>query len=98
MPRDRCTWFCNVVLAFSWTAAIQAAASYGDLLRAAFDLHRFDLYRALHWPLPERWLHEKPTPLDQPDTMGQSLSQFLHRGLGVADVLYVHPARSEEQK
>ena len=66
--------------------------------RLAFDLHRFDLYGALHWPLPERWREEKPTPPDQPDTQGQVLSQFLHRGLGVADIKYEHDQKEKRTK
>jgi hypothetical protein len=79
-----------VIALISYVGAIQAAATYGDLLRSTFDLHRFDLYEALHWPLPPRWATEKPAPAGQPPTQGQALSQFLHRGLGVADVLYEH--------
>ena len=36
----------------SYSAAIAAAAEYGEALETAFDLHRFDLLRALHLPLP----------------------------------------------
>jgi hypothetical protein len=39
----------------SWTsyqAAVRAAAAYGQALYIAFDLHRFDMLRALHLPLP----------------------------------------------
>jgi hypothetical protein len=87
-----------IVVLASYVGAVQAAAGYGDLLRAAFDLHRFDLYAALHWPLPERWTAEKPTPRGQTDTMGQALSQFLHRGMGIADVLYEHGRKENEKE
>ena len=36
----------------SYRAAIAAARSYGEVIYAAFDLHRFDLLAALHLPLP----------------------------------------------
>jgi hypothetical protein len=39
----------------SWTSyrsAVQAARSYGEGLYTAFDLYRFDLLRALRYPLP----------------------------------------------
>ncbi len=80
-----------IIALASYVGAVQAAAGYGDLLRSAFDLHRFDLYAALHWPLPPRWTAEKPAPAGQAITQGQALSQFLHRGSGVADVVYEHP-------
>ncbi len=43
-------------LALSWLAyrgAVAAAVAYGEQMRAAIDLQRFDLLRALHVPLPE---------------------------------------------
>jgi hypothetical protein len=39
----------------SWVAhqaAVRAAIAYGHQLHVAFDLHRFDLLRGLHYPLP----------------------------------------------
>jgi hypothetical protein len=36
----------------SYQTAIRAAAAYGEVLKLAFDIHRFDLLRALHIPLP----------------------------------------------
>jgi hypothetical protein len=36
----------------SYRAAVSAAIAYGDGLRLAFDLARFDLLRALHLPVP----------------------------------------------
>jgi hypothetical protein len=36
----------------SYQTAIRAAAQYGEAVKLAFDLHRFDLLRALHVPLP----------------------------------------------
>ena len=42
-----------LVLAWlAYRAAISAAVAYGDGLRLAFDLHRFDLLRSLHLRLP----------------------------------------------
>jgi hypothetical protein len=43
---------CMALAYFSYRAAIAAATSYGEAVRAAIDLHRFDLLRALHLPLP----------------------------------------------
>jgi hypothetical protein len=36
----------------SYQAAVRAAANYGQALFVAFDLHRFDMIKALHYPLP----------------------------------------------
>jgi len=35
-----------------YRAALSAAAAYGAAIEAAFDLHRFDLLKALHLPMP----------------------------------------------
>jgi len=68
------------ILAISWTithlayeAAIQAAKSYGELIRAAFDLYRFDLYQSLHLPLPTQ-------NGDDEQKKGDALTRFLWRG------------------
>lgn len=67
-------WWAAVVglvvagLAYRWM--VVAALIYGDLVRAAFDLHREALYEALHWP---KGGDEKQS--------GQALTQFLWRGL-----------------
>ena len=91
-------WALPVALAAAvaaYWAMLDASGVYGSLLRAAFDLHRFDLYKALHWPLPPRWEVEKPAAKGQPLTQGQMLSEFLYRGLGVRDVVYEHPGDGE---
>jgi hypothetical protein len=36
----------------SYQAAIRAAANYGQALFVAFELHRFDMIRGLHYSLP----------------------------------------------
>jgi hypothetical protein len=36
----------------SYRAVLTAAKNHGELLETAFDLHRFDLITALHYPLP----------------------------------------------
>ncbi|MEO5878160.1 MAG: hypothetical protein ABIS86_18155, partial [Streptosporangiaceae bacterium] len=59
----------------AYLGAVQAAVAYGESVRAAFDLHRFDLLTALHLPLPpdaaaerlgntelcDRWRQGSPT-------------------------------------
>jgi hypothetical protein len=44
--------FAALVLAIAWSGAPADAPDHGESLRAAFDLHRFDLLSALHLPLP----------------------------------------------
>jgi hypothetical protein len=66
-----------VLIALVWMIlaygmALQTAAAYGDLLEAAFDLHRFDLYDALGWPRPKDSTEDKGA--------GERLSEFLWRG------------------
>jgi hypothetical protein len=51
---------------------IGTAEVYGDLLEAAFDIHRIALYQALHWP--------PPTRTDEEPAAGKVLSSYLLRG------------------
>ena len=62
----------GLTMAFSYRWALSAARDYGDLLDAAFDLYRDELYKALRWPLPENSEVEQE--------MGQRLTQYLWRG------------------
>jgi hypothetical protein len=41
------------VARIAYIGAVHAAAAYGEAVRAAFDLHHFDLIAALHIPLPK---------------------------------------------
>ena len=61
-----------VTLWFAYRWLLADARNYGDLLNAAFDLHRYQLYKSLRWPLPNNSEEEK--------TMGQQLSEYLWRG------------------
>ena len=54
---------------WGYRRALRAAQVYGDLLRAAFDLYRDDLYEAMKWPKGE-----------DEQKSGQALTQFLWRG------------------
>jgi hypothetical protein len=51
---------------------VQAAQVYGDLVESAFDLYRFALYGALHWPLPTNPAEEQ--------AMGRELTEYLWHG------------------
>ncbi|WP_182903258.1 hypothetical protein [Microbispora sp. H10830] len=55
--------------AASYTAAVAAAVGYGYLLEVAFDLHRFDLLRAMRQPLP--------ATLEEERELNTRLSDFL---------------------
>jgi hypothetical protein len=57
----------------AYRAAINAAVAYGRQLHVAFDLHRFDMLRALDLPLP-------PDPTIERQ-WNQYLSQFFQYGL-----------------
>ena len=68
-------WAVLVAAGVVWIAymtMVEAAGIYGDLLHAAFDLHRFELYKSVHWKLPD-------SPADE-ETSGEALTQYLHRG------------------
>lgn len=71
-------WWAIPVAAAAASAAywgmLNAAGVYGDLLRAAVDLHRLALYEALRRPLPSG-------PADEP-ARGRQLSEYLFRGTG----------------
>jgi len=90
-----CTWFLLFpsswwILPLSFGAMwfahhwmLMAARTYGDLLEAAFDLHRFKLYASLHWPLPQ-------TPEEEHHS-GALLTQYLWRGSRSASLQFVLP-------
>jgi hypothetical protein len=53
--------------------AVQAAISYGERIKAAFDLHRWKVLQELQLQLPPDWQEERQT--------WRSVCQFLYRGL-----------------
>ena len=59
-------------MALAYGMAGQAAMTYGELLEAAFDLHRLSLYDAIGWPRPAAISDEK--------ALGRQLTEFLWRG------------------
>ncbi|MFG2823981.1 hypothetical protein ACGFX4_31705 [Kitasatospora sp. NPDC048365] len=62
--------------------ALSAARTYGDLVVAATDLHRFDLFAAVHWP--------PPADPAQDVMAGRLLTTFLRRGLPPTGLSYLH--------
>jgi hypothetical protein len=85
-----------VTAGLSWLAyraAVRTAVVYGQGLFVAFDLHRFDLLRALHYPLP-----------DDPDKereFNEALSAFLRDNIPLDDSLdtvhYNHDQEPDHQ-
>lgn len=68
----------------AYAAAVQAAIAYGECVRAAFDLHRFDLLTALHLPLPADREAER--------IQNRKLSRLWRQGAGLArEMRYEHP-------
>ena len=74
-------WFIFVSLAVMLTAyhgTLNPAGVYGELIRSAFDLHRFDLYAALKWPLPNNPTNERQH--------GEQLTRYIFRGTTPQDM------------
>jgi hypothetical protein len=80
----------TAVLAWvSYQAAVRAAANYGQALFVAFDLHRFDMLQALHYPLP--------VSLNDELAFNERLTKFLTQDVGL-DEDYVHSADAVVRK
>ncbi len=70
-----CWWALLPALAgafIAYRSMLTSAGVYGELLRAAYDLYRFDLYKAVHW--------SPPATSDSEEACGKALTQYLHRG------------------
>jgi hypothetical protein len=72
----------------SYRGAVAAAVAYGEGIRAAIDLHRFDLLAALHLPLP--------ATLEQERAVNEQVSLFLRQGWPV-ELVYEHGAGDAER-
>ncbi|MEU9374261.1 hypothetical protein AB0D94_10875 [Streptomyces sp. NPDC048255] len=70
------------VAVLAYHGAVQAALGYGDAVRAAIDLHRFDLLEALHLPLPDS--------LEEERTLAQQLCRHWRQGVPPPS-RYEHP-------
>ena len=70
------------VAVVSYRAAVVAAVAYGESVRAAFDLHRFDLLKDLHLGLPS-------TPAEEL-TANRRLTRFWLQGVPMSDGVYEH--------
>ena len=65
----------------------QAAGVYAQLIRAAFDLYRFELYRQAAWPCRQK-------PCDE-EVEGRKLDEFLRRGFSDDSILFKHSEKSK---
>ncbi|PSB24757.1 hypothetical protein [Stenomitos frigidus] len=86
-------WAIPVALLVAWFAygwMLGAAATYGDLLESAFDLHRLDLYQALHLPPPSSPAEERP--------LGRQLTEYLWRGSDREKPGFVYPQEGDRHK
>ena len=72
---------------YVWMLA--AAATYGDLLEASFDLYRPLLYQALRWPLPSSPAEERG--------QGEALTEYLWRGSATLSRFAMPAGRAEEK-
>jgi len=70
------------VAVVSYRAAVTAAVAYGEAVRTAFDLHRFDLPTHLHLGLPG-------TPAEELTT-NRRLTRFWLQGVPMSDVAFEH--------
>lgn len=63
-----------------YQSILQSAGAYGELLKSAYDLYRFRLYDALHWPKPQGPGREIQS--------GQALINYLHRAEASQKIKY----------
>ena len=73
-----------ILLAYRWM--LNAADVHGDIVEAAFDLHRFKLYEALRWPIPLNPAAEWEA--------GKALTRYLWRGSNEAKPEFTIPVKS----
>lgn len=71
-----------------YQGVIQSAGAYGQILRSVYDIHRFDLYVALHWPLPTN-------PADEV-SHGEELTNYLHRAEAGKKQKFIFPKPPEK--
>jgi hypothetical protein len=85
-PLFQVWWPLPLGLGTAWLAhrwLIQAARVYGDLIEAAFDLYRLQLYQAVRWPLPS-------TPAEE-RVLGQALTDYLWHGSDQSSPTFTTP-------
>ena len=76
------------IWAYRW--ALSAARVYGDLLEAAYDLHRLELYEAL------RFLPPKDTAVEK--AKGEELTTYLLYGRLAKPIIFHHPNDTKQKQ
>lgn len=71
-----------VMTVLSYRASVEAAAAFGVTMNSAIDLHRFDMLKGLHLPMPANLGAEKLS--------NEAISNFLRQGIPHG-LSYVHP-------
>lgn len=61
-----------IVMAWGYGRALAVAGTYAELLKAAFDVYRLELYKSLRWPLPAN--------PEEEHRLGRQLTAYLQRG------------------
>ncbi|OBK44798.1 hypothetical protein A5655_13500 [Mycobacterium sp. 1081908.1] len=74
------------VAALAYRGMTTAALVYGDLVVACYDLHRFDLYSSLKWPLPVYPANEF--------VEGAALTKYISRGLAPTSITFTGAVNS----
>ncbi|TYK53116.1 hypothetical protein [Actinomadura decatromicini] len=73
--------------ALAHAGTVQAAHAYAEVVHVAFDLHRFDLLKALHMPLPTDPAREA--------TVNRALCDMWRQGVP-ADLHYLHTGENND--
>lgn len=79
-------WAIPIGLVWTWIAygmILGAAKTYADLVEAAFDTQRWDLYNALHIKLP--------TGISSEVSLGEKITEYLWRGTLPGNIKFKHP-------
>jgi hypothetical protein len=79
--------FSSVIAWFFYEASLINVSQFGDMIRASYDLYRFKLLEALHFPLPENLKEEREWWL--------MTSQFMvgNEAFGPVNPDYLHPEK-----
>lgn len=97
---QRLDWWSTIPLVFaglaglSYRGATTAAAHYGGLLITAFDLHRFDMLKAMRLPLPENGQDEYESNERLVDLLLEPSREISPEER--ERFVYEHPEKSEE--
>jgi hypothetical protein len=79
-----------IVIFFAYRFMLFAARMYGQIIRATFDIYRFDLYRAMHWPIPDKPENERE--------IGMKLTLYLFRGQYEPGMYFNSPKKKKNEK